>query len=156
MSLSTLEQLKAWADLLPADYAAEIGDPDPSAAPHLAVISAALPALKDSDSVLAFVSSNEDAFIGVGRAGRVRFLAWYMSLGLPERSAVMDRFSEGEEEGGRGTTKVAPYFKSDMEAIAATLGRRVAHGMVDTYTLEMITGASREAVEVIELRGGKL
>lgn len=156
MSLLTLDQLKAWADLLPADYAAQIGDPDPAAATHLAMISAALPTLKDSDSVLSFVLSNEDAFIGAGRAGRIRFLAWYMDLGLPERAVLIDRLTEGDEEGGRGSGKVAPYFKSDMEAIAATLGRRVAHGMVDTYTLEMITGASREAVEVIELRGGKL
>jgi hypothetical protein len=156
MSLLTLEKLKAWSDLLPPDFAAEIGEPDPAGSAHLAAISAALPALKDSSSVTSFVAENQDAFIGIGRAGRIRFLAWSRSLGHVESSALIASLSEGDGDEGKGTTKVAPFFKSDLEALAAALGRRMARGMVDTYTLDVIAGASYEAVAAMDMRGGGL
>lgn len=156
MSLMTLDQIKAWAALLPPDFAAEIGEPEGDSAEHLSAISSALPSLKDSQSVLDFVAGNEDAFVGIGRAGRIRFLAWYRSQGHADSAIAIDTLTEGEGEGGKGTSKVAPYFKSDMEAVAAALGRRMARGMVDTYTLDVIAGASYEAVAAMDMRGGGL
>jgi hypothetical protein len=158
MSLLTLEELKAWSDLLPPDFAAEIGEPDSGSAAHLAAISAALPALKDSASVVSFAADNQDAFIGIGRAGRIRFLAALSgSLGRADSAAAIARLAEGGDgDEGKGTTKVAPYFKSDLEALAAALGRRMARGMVDTYTLDVIAGASYEAVAAMDMRGGGL
>lgn len=156
MSLLTLEKLKAWSELLPPDFASEIGGPDAGSAPHLAAISAALPSLKDSSDILAFVADNEDAFVGIGRAGRIRFLAWCRSLGGADSSLLIERLADGEGDEGRGTTKIAPYFKSDLEALAAALGRRMARGMVDTYTLDVIAGASYEAVAAMDMRGGGL
>ncbi len=156
MSLLTLEKLKAWSDLLPPDFAAEIGEPEAGSASHLAAISAALPSLKDSSSVVAFVADNEDAFIGIGRAGRIRFLAWSRSLGHADSSSLIASLSDGDGDEGKGTTKIAPFFKSDLEALAAALGRRMARGMVDTYTLDVIAGASYEAVAAMDMRGGGL
>jgi hypothetical protein len=156
MSLLTLDKLKAWVALLPPDFAAEIGEPEAASEADLARLSEELGLIKDSQGVIDFVAANQEAFIGIGRAGRIRFLAWYRSQGHADCSQVIDRLSEGEGEGGNGTSKVAPYFKSDLEAIAAALGRRMARGMVDTYTLDVIAGASYEAVAAMEMRGGGL
>ena len=156
MSLMTLDHIKAWAAMLPPDFAAEIGAPPGESGDYLSAISSALPSLKDSRSVLAFVAGNEDAFVGIGRAGRIRFLAWYRSQGHADSAMAIESLTESEGDGGSGTSKVAPYFKSDMEAIAAALGRRMARGMVDTYTLDVIAGASYEAVAAMEMRGGGL
>jgi hypothetical protein len=156
MSLLTLEKLKSWSALLPPEFAAEVGDPDPESAPHLAAISEALPGLKDSDSVTAFVAANEDAFIGIGRAGRIRFLAWCRGVGHADGGALIERLTEGDGDEGKGTGKVAPYFKSDLEAIAAALGKRMARGMVDAFTLDVIAGASYDVVGALDMRGGGL
>lgn len=156
MSLMTLDQIKAWAALLPQDFAAEIGEPEGSATEDLARISSALGDLKDSSAVKEFVEANQDAFIGIGRAGRIRFLAWYRGQGHADSARFIEALTEGDGEGGKGSSKVAPFFKSDMEAIAAALGRRMARGMVDTYTLDVITGASYEAAATMDMRGGGL
>lgn len=158
MSLLTLDSVKAWTALLPADFAAEVGEPDVEVGPFLKGIANALPALKDSTEIRDFIANNQDAFIGIGRAGRIRFLAWCRGQGHPDYRVFMEAITEGEAsgDGSKGTTKVAPYFKQDIEAIAAVMGRRQAREMVDGYTLEVIAGASYEAISVLDMRGGAL
>lgn len=159
MSVLTLEDIKAWTDLLPADFANAVGEPAPTAAEDYAAIAAALPRLKDSVKILEFVAANDEKFISIGTAGRIRFLGWYRGLNKTEEYRdFMESITEGEEgeDGGRGTTKVAPYFKQDVEALAAVLGRRMAAEIVDGYALDVIKGAAYEATGDLEMRGGRL
>ena len=155
MSQMDIERLGAWAALLPADFAAAVGTPDPSAASHLSFVGRHLDGLETAKQVVDFVSANPETFIGMGRPGRIRFLSWYQGRGHEDSPLVIDRITEGDGEAGSGSSKVAPYFKQDLEAIAAVLGKRMAREMVDSYTLEVIAGASLEAAS-LDMRGGGL
>ncbi|WP_327211046.1 hypothetical protein [Rhizobium leguminosarum] len=159
MSVLTLEDIKAWTDLLPADFANAVGEPAATAEADYAAISDALPRLKDSIKILEFVAANDDKFISIGTAGRIRFLGWYRGLNkMDDYQDFMESITEGEEgeNGGRGTTKVAPYFKQDVEAIAAVIGRRMAVEIVDGYALDVIKGAGYEVTGELEMRGGRI
>lgn len=159
MGVLTLEDIKAWTELLPADFANAVGEPAPAAEADYAAISDALPTLKDSVKILEFVAANDEKFISIGTAGRIRFLGWYRGLNkMAEYADFMTSITEGEggEDGGRGTTKVAPYFKQDVEAIAAVVGRRMAAEIVDGYALDVIKGAAYEVTGEMEMRGGML
>lgn len=155
MSQMDIESLKAWAALLPTDFASAVGTPDPSSSAHLSFVGQRLQTLSTSEQVLKFVEAHPDAFIGMGRPGRIRFLAWFQGKGHEDSPVVIDRITEGDGDAGSGAGKVAPYFKQDLEAIATVLGKRMAREMVDSYTLEVIAGASLEAAS-LDMRGGGL
>lgn len=154
--------MDAWFGLLPADVAscmdaAEIAGGEAEAAR----IDAALPALGSGAEVLAYVADNQDSFLSIGRPGRLRFLAWLVAGGYPDRETAMLALS-GSDAGGDdgsggsagGVGKVAPYFKEDIRALVEAIGPRAARRIVDGGTLAAVTGAAYEVAGELEMRSG--
>lgn len=156
MTALEAEAIGAWLDRLPPDVRSAFPrgseDVDPAAAARVA---AGLAAAGGIESILSLVESIQDSFVSLGRAGRVRFLAWFASLTYPDRAeafrVLLDEGSEGDS-GGFG--KIAPVFLEDVRALMAALGPRAARGIVDGETLGAVAGAGFEVASDMDMPQG--
>nr|WP_250807998.1 hypothetical protein [Neorhizobium tomejilense] len=146
------------------DYIASVTGEPPSADPaFVELVAKRLPTLTTAAAALDFAGENADGFIALGRAGRLRFLAWVLSRQYSDiedfkNDLVTDRLP-GEDEAGEGTVsgdgrdKIAPFFYSDILALAEALGPRIANQIVDAQTLDAVAGASLEVASEFEMKG---
>lgn len=150
------EAIGAWFEFLPADVRAAF--PDAAAggdASSAALVSGIMKPFARPEEVLAAVSANQDSFIALGRAARVRFLAWFARLTYPDHAEAFRLLVDGDSTGDAGGVgKVAPVFMEDVRAIMASLGPRAARGIVDAETLGVVTGAGFEVVSDMDMRQG--
>jgi len=156
------ERLAKWRAVQPRDIAAVTEDPGAVDPAFVELVARRLPTLETATAVLDFVGENADGFISVGRVGRLRFLAWVLSrkygdIGDFMVALVSDR-DPGEEDGGTegtgdGRDRIAPFFYSDILALAEALGPRMAAQIVDAQTLDAVAGASLEVASEFEMKG---
>jgi hypothetical protein len=151
--------IESWLDRLPDDVREVMADPiDAAADPAAIAFAAEIAAVEDLAKVLDLVENNLALFEGLGRARRIRFLAWFASRTYPESLDLFRVLVEGyddEDSGGRGAIeKVSMILAEDMRALAAALGPRAARQIVTGGTLEAVTGAGYEVTTELEMRQG--
>jgi hypothetical protein len=160
------DRLVKWRAAQPRDIASVTGDPQKTDPAFVELVAKRLPALTSATAVLDFAGENADGFIALGRAGRLRFLAWVLSQSYSDiddfkKDLVTDR-APGDDDGeagsdggdGRdGRDKIAPFFYSDILAFAEALGPRIASQIVDEQTLNAVAGASMEVASEFEMKG---
>lgn len=158
MEALTYEAMEAWYGLLPDDVASCMEKPGREGQAEADAIAAALPGVGNGADLVSYVARNQDSFIAIGRARRIRILAWLAAGDYPDKVEALQALSgeEGSGEGGSsaGTEKVAPYFKEDIRALVAALGPRAARGIVDAATLAAVAGAGYEVAGELEMRSG--
>ncbi len=157
----TKEGLLAWRQQIPDDIVVcieEITDEGQEAADFIAKM---LPAIEKPDDFLNLVKDNQEKFIEMGRARRLRFLAWctarlYRETIEREKLIVAITNLEKEGDGESSSGNAGPYFLEDIKAFAEAIGPRAAALIVDENTLKTISGVGFEIANEIELtRGGR-
>jgi len=155
------DSMSVWYGLLPADVAScieisELGEGESEAT----AIVGAIKGFKNGEDVVGFVAQNPERFLTIGRARRLRFLAWLMAGNYPDKGMALQALAnpDDEEQGSEGAAggvgKVAPYFKEDILALVEALGPRAARRIVDVGTLAAVTGAAYEVAGELEMRSG--
>lgn len=156
MAWMSQESVKAWYDLLPEDMASCMEEPKAIDTAAEALTSE-IEVLSSGADVLDFVEKKATLIMQLDRPRRLRFLAWIAGSDYPDWRKVIQALTKVDETAGGdagGVGKVAPFFKSDIIALAASLGPRVANSIVDGATLNAIRGAGLEVSSELELRGG--
>jgi hypothetical protein len=153
------ERLEKWRSILPTDVGSAIEAPSSTDPVFVELVAKAIPGFKSATEVMGFVEQNAEAFTTLGRAGRLRFLAWVRARNYNDFDNFMSALTtanevEGDASGtGGGIERVAPFFYSDLLALAEALGPRIAAGLVDAETLDVVAGASLEVATDYELKG---
>jgi hypothetical protein len=163
MDFLSKDRLVKWRAVQPKDVAAVTEDPISVDPAFVELVANRLPTLKTADAVLEFVGERAEDFKNLGRAGRLRFLAWVLAQKYPDISRFLNALVcdtvPGEDDeggsvaGGDGRDKIAPFFYSDILAFAEALGPRVAAQIVDAQTLDAVAGASLEVASEFEMKG---
>ncbi|MDW9478766.1 hypothetical protein GOB57_08615 [Sinorhizobium meliloti] len=163
MDFLSKDRLVKWRSVQPKDVAAVTEDPASVDPAFVELVANRLPTLKTADAVLNFVGERAEEFRNLGRAGRLRFVAWVLAQKYSDESrflnALVCETMPGEEEdgdavaGGDGRDKIAPFFYSDILAFAEALGPRIAAQIVDAQTLDAVAGASLEVASEFEMKG---
>lgn len=153
------ESMEAWYGKLPDDIASCMEKPGAEGQVEADAITSALPSLGGGTAVLEYVSGNDESFVTIGRARRIRFLAWLAARDYPDKVKAIQALtdaesSSGEGGSGGGVQKVAPFFKEDIRALVQALGARAARRIVDADTLAAVTGAGYEVAGELEMRSG--
>ena len=155
------DRLTKWRAVQPRDIASVTEDPVSVDPAFVELVAKRLPTLATAASALDFAGEHADDFIALGRAGRLRFLAWVLSRKYSDERGfkedlITDRLPDDEEGGavgGDGRDKIAPVFYSDILAFAEALGPRIAAQIVDSQTLDAVAGASLEVASEFEMKG---
>ena len=165
MDILSSDKLKKWKSILPDDISSIMEISSSNNEDFSILVTKEMPNFKSADNVLKFVSDNADEFEELGRAGRLRFLAWVGAQKFNDIKGFMvalnsgnnkeDGSESGESEGtsGEGVKGVTPFFHSDLIAFAEAIGPRVAAQIMDAQTLDMVTGASLEVANELEIKG---
>lgn len=163
MDFLSRDRLVKWRAVQPRDVAAVTEDPVAVDEAFVQTVSQRLPTLHTALAALDFAGEHADDFIKIGRAGRLRFLAWVQKKNFPDGKLFMDALTSdslpgedddgGEVVGGDGRDKIAPVFYSDILAFAEALGPRIAAQIVDAQTLDAVAGASLDVVSEFEMKG---
>jgi len=149
------ETIDAWFGRLPADVRSAMPDGTAGEDPAGLAATEGLKGLSTPEDILTYVAGNQDLFLGMGRARRVRFLAWLTKRTYPEKIGVLEVLTDGGEDGGQGVMgKVAPVFLEDIRAIVEALGPRAARGIVDADTIAAVAGAGYELASEMDMRQG--
>lgn len=152
------DSMSAWFGLLPPDVAScmEISELSQGES-EARSIAMALPGFKNGGELLGYVSEFPDSFKSIGRARRLRLLAWLVAGKYPDKAKAMQALAEtdeGSEGSGGGVGKIAPYFKADIRALVEAVAPRAARRIVDGATLAAVTGAAYEVAGELEMRSG--
>lgn len=157
------ERLEKWRSVQPSDIAAVSEIPEKTDPAFVALVAEKAPTFKSAGEIIDFVGSSAESFIELGRAGRLRFLAWVLGRKFDDSKDFMIALMSGniEDEGdkgsadgsGEGLERVAPFFFSDLLAFAEALGPRMAAQIVDSRTLDIVTMAGAEASNEFEMKG---
>jgi hypothetical protein len=157
------DRLEKWRAVQPRDVASATEDPVDTDPAFVELVAKRLPTFRTAVSVRDFVAGKAEEFVALGRAGRLRFLAWVLRQKYSDEDEFMialisDRMA-GDDEGdgggasGTGLERVAPFFYSDLLAFAEAIGPRVAAQIVDVNTLEAVSGASLDVASEFEMKG---
>ena len=165
MDILKKERLEKWKSVHPSDISSVMELNPVENTEFTALVAAKIPEFKSAANVLEFVESNGKEFEELGRAGRLRFLAWVLAqkyndirdfmIALKSGNNKEDgsEEDEGEKSSGEGVKGAAPFFYSDLIAFAEALGPRFAAQIVDAQTLDIVTGASLEVANDMEMKG---
>lgn len=157
------ERLAKWRAVQPKDIASVTEDPQSTDTAFVELVANRIATITTAAAALDFAGENAEGFISVGRAGRLRFLAWVLSKKFPDEKDFMadlvsdrpagDGEDDGTVSGGDGRDKIAPFFYSDILAFAEAIGPRIASQIVDSQTLDAVAGASLEVASEFEMKG---
>lgn len=161
MVMLSREALIKWRSVQPKDVASVTEDPAAVDPEFAETVERKLQELKSAGDVMAFVAEKAEAFKEIGRAGRLRFLAWVLAHKYSDIDDLMVALmSDGSEEdsgdsgsSGEGLERVAPFFYSDLLAFAEALGPRIAAQIVDGETLDIVAGAANDVGTDYEMKG---
>lgn len=141
------ENVAAWLDVLPVDLRHAVPDEQVSVGDEQMEILADEISKSGPKRMASVIHRHGDLLSTVGRARRLIILAWVANETHPNSSPVIAAISteaDDEDEGGGvvgdGRKKVAPYFRQDVEAIAAVTRSRVARSFAHKKTLMAIAG----------------
>lgn len=139
------DSMEAWWRLLPSDFKKQVSLDSAGDEARLTEISERL-AKCSYEEVVEILETDADLFIEMGRARRIRFLAWMASRTYPDSGALFRTLTSESEDGGdqEGAGKVAPYFKEDIVAIVQAIGPRAAKMIINQDNLNQVVQASYE------------
>jgi hypothetical protein len=136
------DKIRSWHERLPSDIRSVIpedfGTNDEACNDvGFTLESIALSVLPD------FIHENSEVFAVMGRARRIRVLAWMANRAGANGSLLLNEIinEEGDGSGDFGTGKVAPLFREDLRALAEALGPRMARLQVSGGTLTAVLQA---------------
>lgn len=147
--------MTAWLSKLPADIRSAVQEGDGQAADGGAL--SAVLSQSQPWQVPELVRSHADGVRGLGRARRIRVMAWMARATYPESAGVFRRLTgedlaEGEV-GGDGDVGV--LFLEDLKALAAALAPRMVRKMASEATLDAVLQAATTLESDMEYtRGG--
>ncbi len=141
--------VRGWWGMLPRDFKAVFGDEVPGGQDE---------ALRDLAQQMAAATTrgypdvlwrNADLVVAMGRPRRVRLLAWIVGMCWPESDKVLGALTsaeagEGESGGAAGRAKVAPLFRSDLEALVGPIINRGARAVADRGAVRSVEGGIRD------------
>lgn len=157
----TKEGLVAWRSKIPDDILIcvdDITDEGQDAADFIAKL---LPNAQTPDDYLEIVKNNQDKFIEMGRARRLRFLAWCNARLYRDKAEriklniAFTQLDKTEDGSGTGTGSAGPYFLEDIKAFAEAIAPRAAALIVDEDTLKTISGVGIELENNRKMNGGR-
>lgn len=148
------DSIEAWFGCLPDDVRSALPDGTDGDVEAAMAVTEGLKGLSSPEDILSFVAFNQDSFLSMGRARRVRFLAWLAKRTYPEKIGVIDVLTDENGDGQGVMGKVAPVFLEDIRAIVEALGPRAAKGIVDADTIAVIAGAGYELKSEMDMRQG--
>lgn len=140
----------AWLDKLPEPFRSDTPQATPEADGSIAAIVASIDP-SDPGKVLEVVAAHDDEFVQMGRARRLRFLAWLVNQPYPNRRMLSARLTGdgdvesddgGGHQGGVNEGKSAPLFLADVKAIINSLGENFTKGLIGNIRLKQIQQAS--------------
>lgn len=155
------EALEAWRATLPDDVLTCVETIDDSGQDAADFIAKFLPDLKEVDDFIGMISANREKFMEMGRARRIRFLAWCTAKfhsDKDERLRLISKITEtgsSEEGSSSGSQNVGVLFLEDIKAFAEAMGPRAAALIVDENTLSTVAGVGLELASDMEMRGGR-
>lgn len=141
------DRISAWRSLLPEDIRThvplEMGTATDESLDALADDLAAVSARRIPEVILRHSATLAEA----GRPRRIRVLAWAIPRVWPNGAELTRVLTEsGDAEGGEdgGRSKVAPLFRSDIEAIAGVAMARIIRAAAHRGTVDAVAGGVRE------------
>jgi hypothetical protein len=144
------ETMKRWRELLPADIQSAVPEDftgDETAVYKLCETVRATD-LRDMRKV---VDAHASLIEGMGRARRIKFLAWLSHKSFPYRVDIFADVVSGEGEGGNGRP-VSMLFIEDIKALNEAIAARLARDVVVEPNVEAIKMAAFEFQNVPEFR----
>lgn len=158
MAFLAKESVEAWYRLLPEDVASAMEPPGEREAEASEAVLSGIAAVATGRQAVALVEEKADSFVAMGRARRIRFLAWLAARDYPDVVEALDAITgDGTSEsgaGGGGAGKVAPYFREDVRALVEALGPRAARGFAIRANLAAVAGAGFEVAGELEMKSG--
>jgi hypothetical protein len=119
------DHISKWRKLLPPNVLAVVGD---DATPEGDVLLGGVIAEMEAAAprrVLSVFDRHADAIVAMGRARRMRLMAWMDNRFMPDTNLARDLmrdFAEDDgDEGGGGRAKIAPLFRAEYEALLAVV-----------------------------------
>ncbi|ACS43365.1 hypothetical protein [Methylorubrum extorquens] len=102
------------------------------------------------------VASEADLFRGMGRARRLRFLAWAAQRSTPDRPSAWARLFEKSDEGeeGSGANDVVDLFVDDIRAMQGPLAELTVRLIGDAENVRIVSRAAQDIVEAPAPAGG--
>lgn len=102
------------------------------------------------------VAAEADLFRGMGRARRLRFLAWAAQRSIPDRPSAWARIFEKDEDGeeGAGANDVVDLFVDDIRAMQGPLAALTVRLIGDVENVRIVSRAAQDIVEAPAPAGG--
>lgn len=153
-----VETTSAWRKQLPSDLLPFI--PDDSSGDNEELI-----ALQNDLSgagarhIPEIIRKYEDLLSRAGRSCRIRILSWAINRSWPDVAMVINRISKddeagGEAGGGDGRSKVAPFFKADLEAMGLPAAAYLVRAAAARATVNAIGEGLMDFEQNFDLRTG--
>jgi|HigsolmetaAR206D_1030411.scaffolds.fasta_scaffold00580_7 hypothetical protein len=147
--------VQAWFDRLPDDARSAMPDGVDGDETIAMAFVGAVGKARDAADVLAAVETHQDSLARMGRARRIRFLAWFAARAYPQDTKAFDILTgkdSGDDDGSLGIA--APIFRQDIEALVMALGPRAARQIVGPESLGLVAGAGYEVASELEMKQG--
>ena len=147
-----IKEMEAWHGDMPPDVRAAIPEDFREGADEYGALSERISGTKVEDAYR-IVASEADLFRRMGRARRLRFLAWAAKRSMPDRPSAWARLfekdaqSEGGEAGGSGVGDVVDMFVDDIRCLSAPLATLVIARIADGENVRVVASAAQEVIE---------
>jgi len=146
-------EMEAWHGRMPADVRAAIPEDFREGTEDYVALSARISAAKVEDAHR-IVASEADLFRRMGRARRLRFLAWAARRSTPDRPSAWARLFEKDaegEDGGEGTASglndIVDLFIDDIRCLKDPLAALVVARIGDGENVRIVARAAQDVIE---------
>jgi hypothetical protein len=155
------EKIAAWCSKLPDDLQVVIRDDGPELPDSAFEALVQDLATAGSRRIPEVLATHGELVARCGRARRVRMLAWAVNRAWPDSADIVKEITDAEagegggEDGGR--SKIAPFFRADMEALDTIAMSRVVRAMAGAGNVDAVAAGIREFEMSIDMqRGGMI
>lgn len=145
--------MEAWHGRMPPDVRAAIPEDFRDGADEYGALSERIAAAKVEDAHR-IVASEADLFRRMGRARRLRFLAWAAKRSTPDRPSAWARLFEKDSEsegGGEGTATgvddIVDLFIDDIRCLKDPLAALVVVRIGDGENVRIVARAAQDVIE---------
>ena len=146
-------EMEAWHGRMPPDVRAAIPEDFRDGADEYGALSERIAAAKVEDAHR-IVASEADLFRRMGRARRLRFLAWAAKRSTPDRPSAWARLFEKDSEsegGGEGTATgvddIVDLFIDDIRCLKDPLAALVVVRIGDGENVRIVARAAQDVIE---------
>lgn len=146
-----IKEMEAWHGDMPPDVRAAIPEDFREGADDYLALSDRISVAKVEDAYR-IVASEADLFRRMGRARRLRFLAWAAKRSTPDRPSAWARLFEkddGEdgEDGGSAVGDIVDMFVDDIRCLSGPLATLVIARISDGENVRIVASAAQEVIE---------